>query len=83
MLKNEPNNPTSAFSMDYKVQESLEKEKPGLPLVKMHKFGGPDDKFHFTIMARAKGCSLDSVFDTLTLEQKHDIHEDLQKCVQE
>jgi hypothetical protein len=83
MLKDEPNNATSAWKTDYMTQQFLRKEKPNLPLVEMHKFGGPDDHFHFTIMARAKGSPIDAIWDNLTREQKNDVAQDLKACIKE
>ncbi|CZR65499.1 uncharacterized protein PAC_15399 [Phialocephala subalpina] len=83
MLKDEPNNGNSAWHTDYTAQQFLRKEKPNLPLVEMHKFGGPDDKFHFTIMARAKGSTIGTIWHTLTREQKNDVFQDLKHCVKE
>jgi hypothetical protein len=70
MLRDEPNNTTAAFETDYITQQFLRKEEPSLPVIEMHKYGGPDDKFHFTIMARAKGNTISTIWHTLTQEQK-------------
>jgi len=83
MLKDEPNNATSAWKTDYITQQFLRKEKPNMPLVEMHRFGGPDDKFHFTIMSRAKGSTIRAIWDTLTREQKNDVLQDLKDCIKE
>ncbi|KUJ14155.1 uncharacterized protein LY89DRAFT_698593 [Mollisia scopiformis] len=83
MLRDEPNNPTSVWETDYVAQQFLREEKPNMPLVEMHKFGGPNDKFHFTIMSRAKGSTIEAIWDTLTEEQKNDVRQDLTNCIKE
>jgi hypothetical protein len=83
MLKDEPNNTTSAWKTDYITHQFLRKEKPNIPLVEMHRFGGPDDKFHFTIMSRAKGSNIGVIWNTLTREQKNDVSQDLKDCIKE
>ncbi|KAH6663166.1 hypothetical protein B0J14DRAFT_570493 [Halenospora varia] len=83
MLRDEPNNGTNAWKKDYMVQQFLRKEKPSIPLVEMHKFGGAEDKFHFTMMFRAKGSTMGSIWDTLTREQKADVLQDLYGHIKE
>jgi len=83
MLRDENNNPTDVWKTDYTAQQFLRKEKPSIPLVEMHKFGGPNDKFHFTIMARAKGTTLKEIAPTLTREQMSDVLEDLREHIKQ
>ncbi|TVY15444.1 hypothetical protein LARI1_G006521 [Lachnellula arida] len=83
MLRDETNNSTDVFKKDYTVQQFLRREKPSIPLVEMHRFGGDNEKFHFTLMARAKGSTLDSIWNTLTEEQKSDILQDLAEHVKQ
>jgi hypothetical protein len=81
MLRDEPNGATSVWKNDYTVQQFLRTEKVNIPLVEMHKFGGPDDRFHFTIMSRSKGSTMHEIWGTLTWEQKTDIAQDLKDCI--
>jgi hypothetical protein len=83
MLKDEPNIPASASSQDYIAQQFLRQENLDIPLVEMHKFGAPTDKFHFTVMARPKGCIMMEIWDTLTPAQKADVVDYVRRCVQQ
>lgn len=83
MLRDEPNNPGNKWANDYITQQFIRKKLPNFPLVEMHRFGGPDDKFHFTIMSRAKGSSVRKIWDTLTEEQKQDVVRDLKGWIKE
>lgn len=83
MLKDTTNSPTDLVTKDYTTQKILRKRIPSLPLVEMHKFEGPGDKFNFIVMARAKGDSMAKVWHTLTWEQKSDVLLDLKKHIRE
>ncbi|TVY73234.1 hypothetical protein LSUE1_G006578 [Lachnellula suecica] len=83
ILRDETNNSTNVWRTDYTVQQFIRARKPSIPLVEMHRFGGPEDKFHFTMMARAKGTTLDSVYDTLTREQLFDVLYDLKEHIKQ
>jgi hypothetical protein len=70
LLRDQPNDDT--LGNDYMTQEFL-RAQPGLtvPLIKeMRSLSGPTDKIHFTLMSRAQGVTLDSIWSTLTPEQK-------------
>ncbi|KAI4113919.1 MAG: hypothetical protein LQ338_008093 [Usnochroma carphineum] len=77
MIRDQPNDCT--LGNDYMTQQFL-RDQPSLniPLVKeMRRLSGPTDKIHFTLMSRAQGVSLDSVWATLTAEQKSGIKDQL------
>ncbi|KAF2433990.1 hypothetical protein EJ08DRAFT_558498, partial [Tothia fuscella] len=53
-----------------------------LPLVEMQRYGGgPDEKFAFTIMSRARGVQLSEVSRYLTEEQKWSLGSDLARHI--
>ncbi|KAF7960938.1 hypothetical protein EAE96_000610 [Botrytis aclada] len=74
LLKDEMNIKDSK-SVDYTVQKFLRDANTSIPLVEMYKFGASDEKFHFTMMSRAKGVPLCDVGD-LCKEQKDDLMND-------
>ncbi|KAH8587672.1 hypothetical protein B0O99DRAFT_694228 [Bisporella sp. PMI_857] len=81
MPKDYPNIATSPSNKDYMAQEFLRKGKPNLPLAQMHRFSEENDKFHFTIISRAKGYAIRTIRHTFTQEQKMDVLQDLQHCI--
>ncbi|KAG9232794.1 hypothetical protein BJ875DRAFT_379942 [Amylocarpus encephaloides] len=83
MLRDEPNEPNCFWSNDYITQQLIKRLELNVPLIEMHKFGGPDDKFHFILMSRAKGSRMDEAWDTLTQQQKIDVKESLDDCIKE
>lgn len=83
MLRDEANNAGNRWKKDYMTQQFIRKEKPNIPLVEVHGFGGPNDKFHFTIISRAKGRIISEIWDILTQEQKKDVLQDLRGWIKE
>ncbi len=83
MLRDENNGANVPWQRDYIAQQFLRKEMPSIPLVEMHRFDGPDNKFNFTLMARAKGTTVAEIWPTLTIEQKTDIYEDLRRHIKQ
>ncbi|KAF1986147.1 hypothetical protein K402DRAFT_421366 [Aulographum hederae CBS 113979] len=81
MLKDETTAPDNPWKADYDTQEFLRREKPGLPLVQMHRFGSPQDNFVFTVMSRAKGYCIQRIWHTLTDEDKKGVMRDLIACL--
>ncbi|KAF1991629.1 hypothetical protein K402DRAFT_450526 [Aulographum hederae CBS 113979] len=77
MLKDETTAPDNLWKTDYDTQEFLRREKPGLPLVQMHRFGSPQDNFVFTVMSRAKVYSIQRIWHTLTDEEQKDVMQDI------
>jgi hypothetical protein len=70
IIRDQPNDAT--LGNDYITQQFL-RAQPGLnvPLVEeMRLLSKPTDKIHFTLMSRAQGVTLDSIWGTLTPEQK-------------
>jgi hypothetical protein len=51
---------------DYATQELLREQGANIPLVSQYNFGTLEDKFHFTIISRAKGQVLRNLIDTST-----------------
>lgn len=69
LIRDQPNDGT--MGNDYMTQQFLQ-EQPGLniPLIKeMRRLSEPTDQIQFTLMSRAQGVTLDSIWDTLTPEQ--------------
>ncbi|CZR62978.1 uncharacterized protein PAC_12875 [Phialocephala subalpina] len=83
MLRDENNNSTDVWKKDYAAQRFIREKKPSIPLVEMHKYGGLNDKFHFTIMSRAKGSTIKAIWDTLTREQMSDVLQDLREHIKQ
>jgi len=83
MLRNENNNSTDIWKKNYIVQQFIREKKPSIPLVKMHKFKDLNDKFHFTIISRAKGGTIKTIWDTLTQEQMSDVLQDLREYIKQ
>jgi len=83
LLKDEANTSDSGWKKDYTVQQFLREKKLNIPLVEMHRFGGADEKFHFTMMSRAKGKTMAAIWETLTQEQQTDVYKDLQKHIKQ
>ncbi|KAJ8069017.1 hypothetical protein OCU04_002693 [Sclerotinia nivalis] len=75
LLRDELNIPDYHMTKDYTTQKFLREAKSGVPLVEMHRFGGKDEKFNFTMMSRAKGKSVDDLWSDGILcdEQLDDI----------
>jgi len=70
LLRDQPNNHT--LGNDYMTQQFLRAQLClSVPLVKeMRLLNDPADKIHFTLMSRAQGETLYSIWGTLTPEQK-------------
>jgi hypothetical protein len=58
---------------DYMTFQFLkEQNTTKIPLVgEMHQFGSAEEQFQFTVMSRAKGKTLDKVWDGLSAEEKY------------
>lgn len=70
LLRDQPND--GSQGNEYMTQRFL-RQQPNLtiPLVKeMHRLSQPTDQIHFTLFSRAQGDTLDSVWNTLTPQQK-------------
>jgi hypothetical protein len=70
LIRDQPNDDT--IGNDFMTQEFL-RGQPGLdlPLVKeMRKLSAPTDKVELTLMSRAEGVGLDTIWHTLSLQQK-------------
>lgn len=87
-LRDETNEKRCVWRRDYAIQQLIRKEQPSLPLVDMLRIpaaaggggSGADDKFHFTLMARAKGVRADEAYWTLlTDEDRLDVMRDLKR----
>jgi hypothetical protein len=83
MLRDESNDATNGWKTDYLVQQFIRQEKVNVPLVEMHRYSGPDNQFHFTVMSRAKGSTIQTIWHTLTLQQKTEVLLDLKRCIRE
>lgn len=73
MIRDQPNDAT--LGNDFMTQEFLRNHTPslGIPLLKeMRKLSAPTDKVDLTLMSRAQGVGLDTIWHTLTQEQKSD-----------
>jgi hypothetical protein len=81
-IRDEINNDWNSTANNYKAQELIRKNMPGVPLVEMYRFGDAEDKFALTVMSRAKAIELGDIFDKLILEQKEILAEDLASHVQ-
>jgi hypothetical protein len=70
LLRDQPNDPT--LGNDYMTQQFLRAQLClNVPLVKeMRLLSNPEDKIHYTLMSRAQGVTLDSIWGILTPEQK-------------
>ena len=71
MIRDEPNDAT--LGNDFMTQEFLRNHKPSLdiPLLKeMRLLSAPTDKVAITLMSRAPGVRLDTIWHTLTPEQR-------------
>lgn len=53
------------MTTDYTTQKFLRETNSGVPLVEMHRFGGKDEKFNFTVMSRTKGKEMGEAADGL------------------
>ncbi|KAH6663063.1 hypothetical protein B0J14DRAFT_684798 [Halenospora varia] len=83
ILRDEANYATNKMAEDYNTQEFLRKEGAKIPLVSMQRFGAPEDKFHFTIMSRAKGVPLAEIWDQLNFEQTAALAQELKGYLKE
>lgn len=73
MIRDEPND--ASLGCDFITQEFLRNHSPSLdiPLLKeMRTLSAPTDKVVLTLMSRAQGVGLDTIWPTLTPEQKSD-----------
>lgn len=73
LIRDQPND--ASLGNDFITQEFLRNHTPSLdiPLVKeMRKLSAPTDKVDITLMSRAQGVGLDTIWHTLTPEQKSD-----------
>ncbi|KAF5871649.1 uncharacterized protein Bfra_008672 [Botrytis fragariae] len=80
LLKDEINVAKDGKSVDYTSQKFLRDANIGIPLVEMYRFGGGDEKFHFTMMSRAKGKPLEELKDICD-EQYNDLLMDLKNHI--
>jgi hypothetical protein len=83
LMKDYPNRPKVPFVKDYMVRKLLREKKPSVPVPESHKFEGPDNKFSFEIMARAKGVPISAVYKKLSEQQRHDLFKDLGEHMKE
>lgn len=70
LIRDKPND--TSLGSDFITQEFL-RNQPNLdiPLIKeMRKLSAPTDKVDLTLMSRARGVGLDTIWDSLSLEQK-------------
>jgi len=70
LVRDQPNDATAGN--DFITQEFL-RNQPNLsiPLIsEMRKLNSPSDKIDFTLMSRAQGVALNTIWDTLSSEQK-------------
>ncbi|TVY83318.1 hypothetical protein LSUE1_G004785, partial [Lachnellula suecica] len=70
LIRDKPND--TSLGSDFMTQEFL-RNQPNLdiPLIKeMRKLSAPTDKVDIILMSRAQGVGLDTIWDTLSLEQK-------------
>jgi len=77
LVRDQPNDAT--LGNDYITQEFL-RNQPSLdiPLIKeMQKLSAPADKIDLTLMSRAQGVGLDTIWHTLSTEQKLDYKDQL------
>ncbi|KAF4625833.1 hypothetical protein G7Y89_g12330 [Cudoniella acicularis] len=81
-IRDEINNDWNSAANDYKTQELIRKNVPGVPLVEIYRFGDKEDKYALTVMSRAKGIELGGIFNKLTPKQKEILAEDLASHVQ-
>lgn len=81
MLRDEGHD--AKWKNDYLVQQYIRAAKVNVPLVEMHRFSGPNDKYPFTIMSRAKGKTVASMWRFLSSEQQNDVKQDIQRCLKE
>ena len=78
MIRDQPND--VSLGNDFITQEFLRNYTPSLdiPLVKeMRKLSAPTDKVDLTLISRAQGVGLDTIWHTLTPEQKSDYRSQL------
>jgi hypothetical protein len=83
MIRDQPND--SSLGNDYITQEFL-RSQPCLdiPLLKvMQKLSKPTDKIDLTLMSRAQGVGLDTIWNTLSPEQKSNYKDQLDHAMKE
>jgi len=82
MIRDQPND--ASLGNDFITQEFLRNYTPSLdiPLVKeMRKLSAPTDKVDITLMSRAQGVGLDTIWHTLTPEQKSEYKSQLSTAI--
>jgi hypothetical protein len=77
LLKDYPNQPKVPMLKDYIVLKVIRVQQPSVPVPESYKFEGPDGKFCFEIIGRAKGVLLGTVLDKLSEQEEEDVFEDL------
>jgi hypothetical protein len=70
LMKDYPNQPKVPFVKDYNVRKFIREKNPSIPVPESFKFQGPDNKFTFEVMARAKGISMGDALEKISNKQE-------------
>ncbi|TVY78277.1 hypothetical protein LSUE1_G008583 [Lachnellula suecica] len=83
MIRDQPND--ASLGNDYITQEFLRNQSNlNIPLLKeMRKLSKPGDKIDLTLMSRAQGVGLDTIWDTLSSKQKSDYSNQLASAIKQ